>query len=211
MKLLLLLLGFGLAIIARGQGAAPTEPRLYVGLQGSYMHYPGLGLNLDESFPARTAIYPAMGTVGYRLANDLWIEASFTAFSATRRYDSGPYFTQYQSSAYAASLLVRGRLTDVPRTSPWAVDIVGGLVRLSLVNEMSSFSSAGSVNRSEVGIKDVQLALGVGGRYHLSRYWQLTADAQGQLSVIGLVINSIFGSSSLPVGGGLMAGSRYSF
>ena len=209
---LLLLLGFGWATVARGQGVAPAEPRFYVGLQACYMHYPGLGLNLDGP-PARMAIYPAMGTVGYRLANDFWVEASFTGFSTTRHESAGGDPAEYWNVAYAAAVLVRARVAAVPRTSPWAVDVVGGVVRLSSGQEVSNYSQNGSAGSSQTqtGIKDVQLALGVGGRYRLSRHWQLTADAQGQLSVIGLVVNSIFGSNNLPVGGGLTAGVRYSF
>ena len=119
---------------------------------------------------------------------------------------------EYWNVAYAAAVLVRARVAAVPRTSPWAVDVVGGVVRLSSGQEVSNYSQNGSAGSSQTqtGIK-VQLALGVGGRYRLSRHWQLTADAQGQLSVIGLVVNSIFGSNNLPVGGGLTAGVRYSF
>ncbi|MGI4886366.1 MAG: hypothetical protein ACRYFR_15525 [Janthinobacterium lividum] len=149
--------------------------------------------------------------MGYRLANDLWIEAGFTSFSTTRRESSGGYAAEYRNAAYAASVLVRTRLAVIPRTSPWAVDVVGGLVRLSAYQELTSYSQGIAESSSHTGMKDVQLDLGIGGRYRLSRHWQLTADAQAQLSAIGLVINAASNNEKVPLGYGAMVGVRYAF
>ncbi|RZL16634.1 MAG: hypothetical protein EOO62_00770 [Hymenobacter sp.] len=211
---LLIGVGFWLSVVtAHAQATRFAEPRLYFGLQASYMRYPGLGY-FAGGFPPFKAIYPAAATLGYRIKPRFSLEAGFTGrFPATQRADSANTGFEYSRYAYAVSVIGRGMLLRPARATPWAAELTGGLVFLNSEQQIISYYQTGGsrtvAGSSLVGIHDVQLALGLGTRYRLNEHWQLTGDVQGQLSVLTSIINDIFGTQSQLIGGGAAVGIRY--
>ncbi len=215
MRVLLLLWGgFCLSLTtAHAQTTKVAEPRLYLGLQASYMHYPGLSFS-SGGFPPFGAIYPAAATLGYRIKPRFSLELGFTGrFPATHRADSATSGYEYSRYAYAVSVIGREVLYQPAGATPWAAELTGGLVVLNSAQQaISYYRTGGSQNvasSSRTGIHDVQLALGLGTRYRLSQHWQLTGDVQGQLSIFSNLINDIFGTQAQTVGGGAAVGIRY--
>ena len=212
--LLLLWIVFCLSFVtAHAQATRLAEPRLYLGLQASYMHYPGLNVSFG-GFPPFGTIYPAAATLGYRIKPGFSLEAGFTGrFPATQRADSANSGYEYSRYAYAVSIIGRGMLFRPARATPWVAELTGGLVLLNSEQQLISYyRTGGSQNVASslrTGIHDVQLALGLGTRYRLSQHWQLTGDVQGQLSIFSGLINDIFGTQSRTIGGGAAVGIRY--
>lgn len=212
------LLGFGAAFSAHAQSPAPLpEPRLYGGLQASYMAYPGLNAGLGGDLPAFGGIGPAAATVGFRAFPSASIELTGTGrFPTTQRTVANGYISEYRSWATAVALLARRRLTQPVASSPWAVELSTGFVRLVAEQELITYQQNGPsqdpLSRTRKGTSDLQFAMGLGTSYRLSPHWQLTAEAQGQLSMIGFIVSTVFGSQATStVGGGLAAGVRYRF
>ena len=211
---LLLLLGFGWATVARGQGVAPAEPRFYVGLQACYMHYPGLEFGTSGTHSLPKSIYPIAGTIGYRINANYSIEASFTGcFPAMQRDTAGGSSVEYRSSAYAVTFLVRRNLFPAHWGGPWGTSVTAGLAGVSTTQDVRAyFKNGGSSSTSFISNGSAQLAIGVGMRYRLSPHWQLTADAQGVIYLFdsGFIFSSRTNGLG-NVGGGATAGVRYSF
>lgn len=201
--------------VARAQRINPDDSRLYLGLQASYMHYPGLNFGYIAEFPSFKAIYPLAGTLGYRLSSGFSIELGFTGRSpAEQSASDGTHTEVYSSYAYAASFLMRQSILHPARSTPWNIDVVGGFVILKgaqrVVDYYQNSGTQYEAGSSAAGIDDAQFALGLGVRYRLGPYWQLTGDVQGQVSLISSVANSALGTHLEQFGAGASVGIRYS-
>ena len=213
---LLLWVFFSLTISpARAQAAELPEPRFYVGAQASYMRYPGLNFGFFAGFPSFKAIYPLAATVGYRVSQNLTLEVGFTGrFPATRYASDSTSATEYSRYAYAVPILVHGAFSRAAAARPWRVEIETGLVLLNGQQQILSYRRQGGTqslgSSNATGIGDAQLALGVGTTYRLSPHWRLTGHLQGQYSLIGSLVGSLFQTDELGgFGGGAAVGIRY--
>jgi len=212
-------LGSGLGLGAAHAQTAPAalpESKFYVGLQASYMRYPGLDFGSFAGFAPIAGIQPLAGTVGFVFRPEVAVELAFTrTFLADQRREDQTSAAVYSRQARAYSLLGRSRVWQSRAARPWSVELVMGGVVLEGEQYVQGYYRDPNTNTlspsssSRSGINDVQLALGAGAGYQLSRHWQLTGEVQGQISLFGTLLNSMFRTNAPTVGGGVAAGIRY--
>ena len=202
-----------MASAANAQKTELPEPHFYVGLQASYMHYPGVG-NKFADFPTYGAIYPLAATIGYRVSRNTTLEVGFTGrFPRKDIVEYNTCTTEYARHLYAVPILVRGAFVRATPTNPWRVEITEGLVVLhghqqGLYYQQQAGKQLLSSNSRDDN--DVQLALGIGATYRLNQHWRLTGDLQAQYSFISLLASKLFGpDNGNGFGGGVTVGLRY--
>jgi len=195
----------------------------YVGLQAAYQHYPqpetvhGGGLNSTYS------LLPGQFSVGYSFNSRISVEAGLlvrnrlgavtveTTQDPTSRYRY--YETNSDAHPVAIPLLVRWQLH--PSAARLQVGTIIGLTFVQGTFQQVSRTTIENNPLSETAaeyrrIGDLPVLLGLGAQYRLRPHWQLTADANANISWIESFARAL-GSKAAIVGGGGAAGLRYSF